>query len=265
MKKLFGLLFALLLAGSALAQQKIYVSLGPGIGFGTASSYDFYQDGEKVYPVALGKAVGANLHAGFFLNDFIAIDLGVSYKIGLNTKIEPPVASGDIKSSGSTLTLKYKGSMLQLIPGVVVSPDLGGNLRPYARVGLIIAVMNSITTGIDSKSTWGNVTATMKYSGGVALGGSLALGADFALNDLLSIYAEIFYDALSYAPKKGEFKKYELNGVDQLGDMTVNDKKVEFVKDITDFVASDDNPDQQLKNSYPFNSLGLNIGVKIKL
>jgi len=46
--------------------------------------------------------------------------------------------------------------------------------------------------------------------------------------------------------------------------MTTFDKEVRFVKDLTNFVQNDNEPDQQLKNSYPFNSLGLNIGVKIK-
>jgi len=265
MKKLSTLLLCILFAGSSFAQSKIYVSLGAGIGFGTASTYDLYQSSNKVYPVALGKAVGVNLHAGYFLNDFLAIDLGVAYKIGLSSKIEPPV-NGDISlSSGDALTLKYSGSMLQLVPGIVFMPALEGNLKPYTRIGVIIAVMNSITTKFDSKSSGTEMAATLKYSGGVAVGGSLALGADFALSDLLSLYAEIYYDALSYAPKKGEFKKAEVNGVDKLGEMTTFEKQVEFVKDITDFVPEDNSPDQQLKNSYPFNSLGLNIGVKIKL
>jgi len=265
MKKLSTLLLCILLAGGSFAQSKIYISLGAGIGFGTASTYDLYQNSNKVYPVALGKAVGVNLHAGYFLNDFMAVDLGVAYKIGLSSKIEPPINSDISLASGDALTLKYSGSMLQLVPGIVFMPALEGKLKPYTRLGVIIAVMNSLTTKFDSKSSGTEMIATLKYSGGVAVGGSLALGADFALSDLLSLYAEIYYDALNYSPKKGEFKKAEVNGVDKLGDLTTFEKQVEFVKDITDFVPEDNSPDQQLKTSYPFNSLGLNIGVKIKL
>jgi opacity protein-like surface antigen len=267
MKKALILLFAVILSGSLFAQKKIYLSLGAGIGFGTASSYELYQDGDKAYPVALGKAVGANLHLGYFLNDFMAIDLGVSYKIGLNTKIDASYnINPELKADQEIVKMKYHGNMLQLVPGIVFSPSLDGKIRPYTRVGLIIAVMNSITTEIDDDYPYGgHFIGTLKYSGGIALGGSLAVGADYALGETFSIYAELYYDALSYSPTKGEFKKAEVDGVDVLSDWTTYDKEVEFVDDITNFEPDNSKPDQQLKTSYPFNSLGLNIGVKIKL
>jgi len=208
MKKLSTLLLCILLAGSSFAQSKIYVSLGAGIGFGTASTYKLYQPSNKVYPVALGKAVGVNLHAGYFLNDYMAIDLGVAYKIGLSSKIEPPINSDISLATGDALTLKYSGSMLQLVPGIVFMPALEGNLKPYTRIGVIIGVMNSITTKFDSKSSGTEMIATLKYSGGVAVGGSLALGADFALSDLLSLYAGADFTNIYYAENlpAGDYK-----------------------------------------------------------
>jgi hypothetical protein len=267
MKKAIVLIFAFLLAGTTFAQKNIYVSLGAGIGFGTASTYELYQDGDKTYPVALGKAVGANLHLGYFLNDFLAIDLGVAYKIGLNTKVE---ASYDInprlKADQEVITNKYKGNMLQLVPGIVFSPNLDGKLRPYTRIGLIIAVMNSITAQIDDNyPNGGHFIGTWKDSGGIALGGALALGADYSLGESFSIFAELYYEALSYSPTKGEYKKAEIDGVDDLSNWTTSQKEWEYVKDVTNFEQKDGEPYQYLKTSYPFNSLGLNIGVKIKL
>jgi hypothetical protein len=270
MKKIYVFMLALLLSGSSIAQEKIYISVGAGFGFGTASTYDLAPSVNKAYPVALGKAAAVNLHAGYFLNSFMAVDLGFSYKIGMNTKIEPEFDIDAVNASKYSPTMKYKGNMFQIVPGIVFSPELDGKIRPYMRAGVIIGVMNSITTNIDNTDGTGDpgdekLEFILKYSGGIAVGGSLAVGADFALNDLLSLYAEIYYDALSYAPKKGEVKKYAIDGEDKLGDLTTYQKEVEFVKDITNFEPSNDSPDQELKNSYPFNSLGLSIGVKIKL
>jgi hypothetical protein len=268
MKKSILLFFVLFLAGSVFAQKKAYISLGAGAGLGTARSYDLYSDGMKVHPVGLGKGLNINLRAGYFLNDFMAIELGVGYRLGFNTKIDISESNGE-SSSTTTGNIKYSSNMLQLVPALVISPDLGmDKLRPYARIGVIVGILPSIKTKIDvttSYLTSYNEVATLKYSGSIAIGGSAAIGCDFNLSDLLAIYAEIYYDALSYAPSKGKFTKFEENGKDMLPDMTTYDKEVKFVKDLTGFTPTPGDPDQQLKNNYSLNSLGLNIGVKIKL
>lgn len=274
MKKIIFLFSALLLAGTIFAQQKAYLSLGVGAGLGTARTYDLYDWGKKVHPVGLGTGMDFNLRGGYFVGQAIAIELGVGYRMGFNTKVDLEEGMYLYKSIGSTGTLKFKSDMLYLVPAVVISPDFESKTRPYARLGVLIGIMPSMTTKMDITTTnepydafaeTANTVSTIKYSGGVAFGGSFALGCDFNLSDLLAIYAEIYYDALSYAPTKGKFKKCELNGEDMLPRMTTYDKEVEFVKDLTDFVPNDNEPDQQLKHSYPLNSLGLNIGLKIKL
>lgn len=266
MKKLIVLVFALSFFGSTFAQEKAYFSLGVGAGIGTARTYDLYQGSYKVHPVGLGKGIDFNLRGGFFINEFMALELGVGYRMGLSTKLDVETTSGT-KSTHSSGTIKFKSNMLYVTPAVMISPDLGGEtVRPYARLGVIIGILPSIVQNIDVTDTYsGNTVATLKYSGGVSIGGSFALGCDFSLSEMLAIYAEVYYDALSYAPSKGKLTKCEVDGKDILGDLTTNDKEVKFVKDLTGYTPVDSEPDQQLKNSYPLNSLGLNIGLKIKL
>ena len=270
MKKSILLFFALFLVGSASAQNKAYVSLGAGAGIGTARTYDLFTDGKKVHPVGLGKSLNFNLRAGYYVNEFLALELGICYHMGLSTKVEFETSTGGVKSSSGTGNIKYKGNMLQLVPALVISPDLDmEKVRPYARVGVIVGILPSIiekgdvTFGGSSYSY--NDIFTFKYSGGVAIGGTAAIGCDFNLSDLLAIYAEIFYDALSYAPSKGKYLKFEENGKDILPDFTTSEKEYKYVKDLTGYTPKDSDPSQELKNSYPFNSLGLNIGVKVKL
>ncbi|MDD4603379.1 MAG: outer membrane beta-barrel protein [Bacteroidales bacterium] len=266
MKKQILLLTAFFLIGTAFAQEKLYLSLGVGGGFGTAASYDFSTNGDKAHPVALGKGFDVMLRGGYFVNDFMAVELGVGYRKGFNTKINLDVFSNNGLTLDGNGTLKISGNMLEIVPALVISPNLGSKtIRPYTRLGVIIGVMNSINTKDDETILGHTINFNLKYSGGVVVGGSAALGADFNLGKMFSLYAEIIYDALSYAPTKGKFTKFEADGVDMLPNMKTCDKEVKFVKDLTGYTPQDGEPSQELKNSYPFNSLGLNIGVKIKL
>lgn len=270
MKKQVLIMVMLFVAATLYAQQSAYVSLGAGVGLGTARTYDLYQDYQKVYPVALGKGLDFNLRAGYFLGEHIAAELGIGYRMGFSTKIDVDMDYPELKSTYGTGWMKFKSNMLYLVPAILIQPNIdAGSLRPYARLGVIIGILPSMITKMDITSTYSgyseNTVGTIKYYGGVAVGGSFALGTDINISDLLAVYAEIYYDALSYAPSKGKITKMEENGKDVLPDFTTGEKEVKFVKELTNFTYSDSEPDQELKNSYPLNSLGLNIGVKVKL
>ncbi|MEI8006007.1 MAG: outer membrane beta-barrel protein [Bacteroidota bacterium] len=262
MKRMMLLFICLVSMAVAQSQNSFYVSLGVGAGINTARTYDLYQDVTKVHPVGLGKGFAPVVRAGIFLNDFMAIELGFAYRLGFGTKIDLP----GTPVGAPTGNLRFSGNMLQLVPAILIQPDFDmGSVSPYARVGVIVGVLPSITCKIDE--TVGNVNqiATFKYMGGVSIGGSAALGCDFDLSDMLAIYVEIYYDAMAYAPTKGKYIKYTVNGEDKLGTLATNQKEVKFVKDLTGFVSDAGSPNQELKNSYPFNNVGLNFGVKIKI
>ena len=262
MKKSILLFVCLIFMAVAYAQDSFYVSLGVGAGINTARTYDLYQNGEKVNPVGLGKGFAPVVRAGIFVNDFMAVELGVAYRLGINTKIDVSTTT----PGSSTGWDKFKGSMLQLIPAIVIQPDFDlGNVAPYARVGVLVGIIPNITCNFNVTSGNNNDVGTIKYTGGVAVGGSAALGCDFDLSDMLSIYAEIYYDAMAYAPTKGKITKYSVNGEDKLSTLSTQDKETKFVKDLSGFTPDSNSPDQQLKNSYPFNNVGLTVGVKIKI
>jgi len=282
MKKQILLFMALLLTGTMFAQdQKLYISLSPGIGLATNRTYDLaYQPLNELggvqwydsYPVGLGKGLNINLHAGYFLSEMIAIDLGITYRMGFNTKLNiklganatdnPDVATYDAG------TIKYKCSMLQLVPGIVISPvPQESKIRPYGRLGVIIGIIPSIKEAMDVKSYAGNdhIASDFKYSGGVTLGGQAALGCDYNLSERLAIFAELYFNMIGYSPKKGKYSKYEENGVDMVPTWDKYLVEYEYVKDLTNYTPSMNEPSQQLKNNYTNNNAGINIGVKIKL
>ena len=51
----------------------------------------------------------------------------------------------------------------------------------------------------------------------------------------------------------------------KLGSLDTGEKEVKYVKDLTGYTYSKSSPSQALKNSYPFNNVGLTLGVKVKL
>jgi len=266
MKKVILLSVCLVSMAMAYAQDSFYVSLGIGAGINTARTYDLYTSAKKVYPIGLGKGFAPVLRAGIYVNDFMAIELGIAYRMGFNTKVDIPTSTSSLKSGGATGWNKFSGSMLQLVPAVVIQPDFDlGNVAPYARVGVLIGIIPTIKCKYDVTVGSSNTQGMVKYTGGVSIGGSAALGCDFDLSDNLSLYAEIYYDAMAYSPTKGKLTKYTVNGDDKLGSLTTYEKETKFVKDLTGFTPADGSPDQQLKNSYPFNNVGVNFGVKVKL
>ena len=69
---------------------------------------------------------------------------------------------------------------------------------------------------------------------------------------------------MSYSPTKGEITESSYNGVSDLADMTTNDKMIDFVDKVTydNTPTNDGAPAQELKETYPFSSFGINIGLK---
>jgi molecular chaperone DnaK (HSP70) len=83
--------------------------------------------------------------------------------------------------------------------------------------------------------------------------------------DQRNLYAEINCNGVNYSPKKYELTLYEQNGADLLGDLTVNEKEIEFVKkyDALEIIPSS-SPDKRLKESFPFSNVELNLGLSMR-
>lgn len=70
----------------------------------------------------------------------------------------------------------------------------------------------------------------------------------------------------SYSPTKGKLTESTLDGTDRLPDLTTDEKEVDFVKSYTTETNTPYShliPRQELKETYPFGSYGLNIGLRI--
>jgi hypothetical protein len=231
-----------------------------------------------------GKGIQVGATFGYMFNENISAELGFGYLIG--TKIwsikgesyytdeqkyvdetNPALNTISTSQSFSTYESKASGNMLRIIPAMRFSAG-NGAIKPYARIGLVIGVANK-TKGYSNMagSDYMGVSTVMKYeykrTGGISLGFAGALGANYKLNDLLGIFAEVSIITQSWAPKKSELTEFTINGEDKFSELTTSEIETEYENSYS-FSSTDDDensPRKSLKGSLPFSSIGLNLGL----
>ncbi|MDP1623983.1 MAG: outer membrane beta-barrel protein [Bacteroidales bacterium] len=276
MKNIFVLILTIGMMAGTLHAQSTYIRFGLGGGIGlkqfewadvnsTTNSYNV-----EVKSMGLGGGVNANLAFGYMLSDNFGIELGVNEFIGLARKIH---RSRTTTNMTETEDWKTSGMMLQIVPAIIITPNLE-KINPYARLGMIIGILPSIITKYERTTTNGgeSLQATeredykSKDYGGIAAGFTAAGGASFDLGEKLVFFAELVFNGITYSPSKGKYKTWTIDGVDQLPNATTRDKEWEYVKK---FDANENipegSPDKYAKMSVNFSNVELNIGIKLKL
>jgi len=285
MKKTLLFISILLMAWSAVAQesqvqdpqkksrQKLYIQIGLGGGISTASSFDmlYKYSGDmanstvSVVPVGLGNGFNGSLAVGYWFCKYAAVELAVSEFLGLPTQGDSVIHL----IGASKATAKVRGSMLSVIPAIVISAGLE-KINPYARFGLQIGVLpymiskytqdNSSTNPPMSKEIYND------YYGGVALGYTAAGGVSFNFTKLLSFFVEIQFVHSTWSPNHSQIVKYTVNGEDRLSELTTWQKQADFVweKNVNGTIDVNQ-PRQELRSTYPFSTVSLNLGLKFRL
>ena len=278
MKKIYLLVFAVCMMAGTLTAQKIYVRVGIGGGVGlkqfannlwSDETQTSTSDNFVIKSIGLGGGFNVNPAFGYNVTDHVGIELGVNEFIGLPKKTH---SSNENGANQSTTDNKISGMMLQIVPAIVITPGLD-KINPYARLGMIVGILPSIVIHNDNTNTSSPTTRTttvtetkIKLSGGVAVGFTAAGGVMYNLSDNFLLFGELVYNGITYAPSKGVYKKFTKDGIDQLPDMTTNDKETTFVKKYdADENIPDDSPSKTGKISFNFSDVLLNVGIKIKL
>jgi hypothetical protein len=269
MKKFRILFIGLLLIGITLQAQKIYIRGGLGIAVSTAASnnYDFNTPAGSAttatsHKQGIGSGLPFVLAGGYKMNDHFGIELGIDYFNGFSLQSKN---TGQIYDMDS----KWHGRMLSIVPAFVMSLPMD-KLKPYARIGLKLGVMNNVIFQehdmITNEASTYDIQSKSKDYGGIAIGAQAAVGTDFVLSDQLSIFGEIQLDGISYSPKHGKYTEYIKNGTDQLGSLTVREKEWNYMKEAT-FSNSlpEDQPNELITRNFTFGNVGLVIGLKINL
>jgi hypothetical protein len=262
----FVLLMNLLIfLGLNLFSQKVYMSINYGYGFGTSTqnksefinySSDHLTTSYEQINFSFGRGFNIGSEIGIILNKNIRAELDISYLIGNKIKSY----SRAYAISNTILSSK----MIRFNPSFILSSGFD-KLDPYAKFGVIVGVGSIF---IEETDTYGGGSDMYyfknKLNGGIAFGLSSCIGVQFKLTNSLSVYSEINMINLSYAPKKGKLIKSTYNGQDMLPNTSISKKETEFVKKYIYDEANpplDSEPTKELKEKYPFGSIGLNIGL----
>jgi len=249
--------------------QNFYTRLGVGVSGGTSSNLDIlysYSGTESdqvvtVVPVGFGRGFTGVAAFGYKPLKYLSLELGISQFMGL-----PRIADSVMKMpGGSAIEAKVKGNMLSLQPSIVIHPGFE-KIDPYARIGFILGIRPVVNAMAKATISGTNPPveseAIRHYYGGVAVGLNAAMGVNWTLNSLISVYAECSFNSINYSPKYSEVVFYEKDGVDQLSTLTVKETKTEYYGSIhPDEVIPDTSPDKQLRKSLPFSNAGFSMGI----
>ena len=270
MKKIILITTCIIGIFSLVHGQNLYFRGGAGISLGTNANYDMIRDIddtgnndlEEIVPITLGKGVNAAGSIGYMFSKYIGVEMDFRYFYGFTTKSE-------MKGDDMLITTKVNGQMFQITPGICVSLGLK-KFNPYGRIGIIVGVLPSIKQKVDIEGDFGKsvtqANTIFKMKGGFGLGVMVAAGLEFFLGNNLSLFGELDFSQISYAPRKGKFTKFDIDGEDQLSDLTTSEKEMEFVKKLDHNDPQPDyEPTKTLRSNFPFSHIGLNIGVKITL
>ena len=269
MKKSWILLLGLLFVGTSIRAQNFYVRGGLGCAVSTSANIimDYtYQPGTGNIENTVAKKGGYGtglpivVAGGYTLNKYLGLEFGIDYFFGFSYK-----SVSDLQS----FTTEYKrhGQMLSLVPAVVIMFPQTGKIQPYARLGLKLGILNTVTTNYSrpqSGSTQSLVWESKDY-GGVAVGVQAAVGAEYTMNKRMSFFGEVQLDGISYAPKHGKYTEYTLDGTDKLPIMTVQQKQWNYMKELDPSkTIPDTQTDEKPMVNHKFGNAALVVGVKIK-
>jgi outer membrane protein W len=211
---------------------------------------------QEIAKINLGQGFNAGATFGYMFNKNIGLELGANYLMSSKTNTTNTSYSGDYRNN------EISAKMIQIKPTIVFR---GGydKINPYAKLGMVIGSGKMILEG-DSKDGGDTYNTTLELNEGTPIGFQGSLGTLYKINEKFSLFAELDLISLSYAPKRGEYTKFIVNGADVLSSMSVENKEIEFVDSFTNTGVSSPStqPSKAPKVPFSFSSFGLNIGLQ---
>lgn len=264
------LIIGVSLISKNLFTQRLYFDINSGYSLGMNKdnlSFENYQ----IVEGSLGKGLNYSASIGYMFKKNIGIEIAGSYLSGaINEEqtensdvISTTLANGTIVSYvyNTYFSARINSTMYSLKPSIILASGFE-KIDPYVKLGVIIG-KPVIEINQESRYSDTIIRKEILY-GDIAFGLTAAVGTDFNINKTISLFAEINMINLSYSPAKGKLLEYYINGEDMLPITPTHYKRTEYLDSYTDYGTwINDEPRQTLKQKELFNSVGLNIGVKI--
>jgi hypothetical protein len=242
MKKFFTFFFILFFM-SSLSFSQVYVKLGGGynldfnsvdIGTNTTASSSENYSYEAVNG-SLGKGPNIAGAFGYNFSSYLAGELGLIYK--LSTEFEEKDQYGS-----QTYTTTYSGSFFGFAPTFVINAPLD-NVKPFMKIGLLVAIPASEVEYLDSDGNTGKGT----FGGGVDFGLTGGAGILVPLSTKINFIVE--FDFISFTWKPTELE------------ITDSDGTTRTIKLEDEWTSNDQYTEGPI--FLPFSNVGLNVGIQI--
>jgi len=240
MRKLQVLLLATLMiiamAGVSSAEG-LYIRMGSGYGLGIGGTgMGRQQTTENTWTKDVGVNVGQGFpiaaDVGFKINENLAVEVGAGYTIGMAGEISN-TALFSWGGYGDTTTYSYTGSWIPVTVAIKCNGQMGA-LKPYFSVGTGIYFGTVIQKYTQKKGSSSGPKIEKEITmTGASLGVNSSVGVEFAVSEMISIFAEGRFDHVTFTPATGEITKYLEDDVDKLSTLNANQKHNLFLWPIT--------------------------------
>lgn len=231
---------------------------------------------------------------GYMFNKYIGLDISLASVFAGKTSITSETKSVLIRDVSSRLEEHTTSTdrdiesetlgmnALYLTPAVRLFLPVGNRVAAYSRVGLSIPLLNTgvrITSSVSESSETGwrvdyrgnretindhsssSDMSKSKIKSYFNVGMNAAIGAEFAITDHFSIYAEAEAMITSFAMKEETLVAATSDGTDLLPDIPEEDRTIYYDKK---YSYDDNRPDNGLTEILPASSIGINAGLIFK-
>jgi len=265
--------FLLLFISTGTNAQKFYLDLKGGYGFPLASQSIAVTDGssktqDNLVKGTFGKGMNLGLGFGMMVTNQMGLEIGTSYFNSATIK-----SHDDYNSGGSHFMEEYEfsSSIIRITPALRLTTT-NEHVNAYARIGCVIGVNGYYEEKIKAAAYFSNpqgfnqsVELTQEYKGRVSTGFSGSLGLSYNATQTFSIFIEGNGIAHSWAPKQGEITEFKEDGYDQLNSLSVSEREVEFVNEVTETSNPPlDEPTKSLKMYVPLSAIFINVGIQLR-
>jgi hypothetical protein len=275
MKMSIVLLFFLLIFQINNAQ-KTELKISTGYHFSSGSQYfiseidnSYSNFSSKRIDASLGRGLAVSAGINYFFKPWMGISTDINYKKTL------PGVSGKTEFNSFTdysysEENKWNSELMEVSPSLILKIP-GKKINPYSKFGFVVPFYSRLkVTGNYSARSFGIPTNTGENTKIFRLKNTIGYTASIGIapelkNKKISFIAEIQLLSHSIQAKKSTLTSDISNGVERIDTYTVSAKETIYVKELGTQSYNPDEPRKEIGFSLPYSSIGLNIGLSIKL
>jgi opacity protein-like surface antigen len=252
---------------------------------------------------SFGQGFRVGMVGGYQFNNILGLEVGINY---FNSAEQDMMRQNVVNNGTNVLSVNTVGKVqaFDVAPALVFRIPVSGNFQPYSKIGIIVPVAGYLQINTAVNDQTGQVAASQgivsptgtrtnlvlnreeRINPNPTIGFQSALGFDYKLSPVISIFSELEYRNISVGGKDKELKKYEgtatvvVNATNTpagsrqltLNDAPAGDREVKYHKTITSDMnvkgsANYDptRPSDDVRSYINIGGLGLNFGIKLRI